>query len=66
MYIGVINTVDPSFLDTPMSGILGLAWETVAISQRMPFWQTLASCGAFDSPLFAVQLTRWEFRSFGI
>ena len=58
MYIGVINTVYDDFLDTPISGILGLAWETIVISQRMPFWQTLASSGAFDSPLFAVQLTR--------
>lgn len=58
--IGVIDTVSTGFLTAPVSGLLGLAWETIATSQRMPFWQTLAASGAWDSPLFAVQLTRWE------
>ena len=63
MYIGVIEL---PILEPPVSGVLGLAWETVAISQRLPFWQMLASNGAWDEPLFAVQLTRSELCSFGI
>ncbi|KIM57203.1 hypothetical protein SCLCIDRAFT_1219652 [Scleroderma citrinum Foug A] len=57
--ISVIDAVSTGFLTAPVSGLLGLAWETIATSQRMPFWQTLAASGAWDSPLFAVQLTRY-------
>ncbi|KAL4066061.1 aspartic peptidase domain-containing protein [Scleroderma yunnanense] len=55
----VVDALSTGFLSTPASGLLGLAWETIAKSERMPFWQTLASSGTWDSPLFAVQLTRY-------
>lgn len=55
----VIDEMSSGFLSAPASGLLGLAWETLALSQQMPFWQTLASSGTWDSPLFAVQFTRY-------
>ncbi|KAI6042053.1 acid protease [Pisolithus marmoratus] len=55
----VVNDMSSGFLSTPASGLLGLAWEPLSLTQQMPFWQTLASSGAWDSPLFAVQLTRY-------
>lgn len=55
----VVNDMSSGFLSTPTSGLLGLAWEPLASTQEMPLWQTLASSGAWDSPLFAVQLTRY-------
>ena len=67
MHIGVIDIASLDMpLFAPVSGFLGLAWETLAVSQRMPFWQALASSGALDSPLFAIQLTRWGLRLFSV
>ncbi|KAI6167423.1 acid protease [Pisolithus thermaeus] len=55
----VVNDMSSGFLFAPTSGLLGLAWDPLALTQQMPFWQTLAGSGAWDSPLFAVQLTRY-------
>ncbi|KAG2142916.1 aspartic peptidase domain-containing protein [Suillus bovinus] len=55
----VVDAVSQSLLTSPVSGLLGLAWETLATSGQMPLWQSLASNSAWDSALFAVQLTRY-------
>lgn len=54
----VVNQVTQGLLTSPVSGLLGLAWQTIASSGETPFWQTLASNGVMDSALFAVQLRR--------
>jgi cathepsin D len=46
-------------LEAPVSGLLGLAWQTIASSGAVPFWQKLASIGAWDAPVMAFQLTRF-------
>ncbi|KAG1728181.1 aspartic peptidase domain-containing protein [Suillus paluster] len=56
----VVDVVSQDFLTSPVSGLFGLAWNTIAASGQMPFWQTLASSNAWDSALFAVQLTRYS------
>lgn len=56
---GVVNTLSSNFNTNPVSGIMGLAWSPLASTQQMPFWQTLASGGNWDSALFGVQLTRY-------
>ncbi|OAX43168.1 acid protease [Rhizopogon vinicolor AM-OR11-026] len=56
----VVDLVSDGLLTSPMSGLLGLAWSSLAKSQQTPFWQTLAASNAWDSPLFAVQLTRYS------
>lgn len=44
-----------------MSGIMGLAFSNLAASNATPFWQTLAqTSGVLDSPLFAIQITRFS------
>ncbi|OAX43184.1 aspartic peptidase A1 [Rhizopogon vinicolor AM-OR11-026] len=55
----VVDSVSEGLLTSPVSGLLGLGWSSLATSQQTPFWQTLAASGALDSALFAVQLTRY-------
>jgi cathepsin D len=56
---GVVNQLSKGLLDAPVSGLMGLAWQTISSSGAMPLWQTLASTnGTWDEPLMAFQLTR--------
>jgi cathepsin D len=55
---GVCDGVSSGLLTAPVSGLLGLGWETIASSRATPFWQALASNGAWDEPVMAFQLTR--------
>ncbi|PPQ96798.1 hypothetical protein CVT26_006201 [Gymnopilus dilepis] len=55
----VCNQVSSGLLSSPVSGLLGLGFQSIATSKAMPLWQTLASSGAWDSPLMAFQLTRF-------
>ncbi|KZT25130.1 acid protease [Neolentinus lepideus HHB14362 ss-1] len=56
---GVCNDVSSGLLNNPVSGLLGLAWNTIATSGATPLWQTLAGSGAWDSPVMSFQLTRF-------
>lgn len=55
----ICNNVSADMLTQPVSGLLGLAFETIASSEATPFWETLVKSGAWDSPLMAFQLTRY-------
>ncbi|KAJ7180625.1 aspartic peptidase A1 [Mycena filopes] len=55
----VCDEVSSGLLTDPVSGLLGLAWQSIASSQATPFWQTLASGSSWDSPVMAFQLTRF-------
>jgi len=55
----VCDQVSSGLLTTPVSGLMGLAWNTIASSGATPFWQTLAGSGAWDSPVMSFQLTRF-------
>ncbi|KAF9442665.1 acid protease [Macrolepiota fuliginosa MF-IS2] len=54
------NAVSSGLLQSPVSGLLGLAFGTIAASKAMPFWQTLASSGVWDEPVMAFHLTRFN------
>jgi hypothetical protein len=54
----VVDEVSANMLTSPVSGLLGLGWQSLASSGQMPLWQTLASGNAWSSALFAVQFTR--------
>jgi hypothetical protein len=60
---GVCDAVSSGLLNAPVSGLLGLGWQTIASSRAMPFWQQLVSSGAWDQPLMAFQLTRFVNQS---
>ncbi|KAJ8095091.1 hypothetical protein PM082_010310 [Marasmius tenuissimus] len=57
---GICNNVSSGMLTQPVSGLLGLAFETIASSKATPFWETLVKSGTWDSPLMAFQLTRYS------
>ncbi|KAM6504200.1 aspartic peptidase A1 [Amanita muscaria] len=57
---GVCDAVSDGLLTSPVSGLLGLAFETIATSKATPFWQTLVAQGAWDEPLMAFYLTRFN------
>lgn len=58
---GVCDVISSGLVSDPVSGLLGLAWESIAASGAMPFWQTLVAGGAWDEPLMAFQLTRFVY-----
>lgn len=39
---------------------MGLAWQSISTSGAEPFWQTLASSGAWDEPVMSFQITRFN------
>ncbi|KAF8449369.1 acid protease [Boletus edulis BED1] len=49
------------FLFSPVSGLLGLGWQSIAVSKEPPFWQTLASKGAWSEPVMGFHITRYVF-----
>jgi len=53
------DTVSSGLVDAPVSGLMGLAWQAIAASGAVPFWQTLASSGAWDDPVMTFQITRF-------
>jgi len=55
----VCNVVSDELLNAPVSGLLGLAFQSIATSQATPFWQTLATSGALLQPLFSFFITRF-------
>jgi hypothetical protein len=54
----VCDQVSSGLLNNPVSGLMGMAWNTIASSGATPFWQTLAASNAWDSPVMGFQLTR--------
>ncbi|KAG1899473.1 aspartic peptidase domain-containing protein [Suillus fuscotomentosus] len=54
-----VTQVTSGLLGPPVSGLLGLGWQSIASSKATPFWQTLASSGAWSNPVMAFQLTRF-------
>jgi hypothetical protein len=54
----VCNQISRGLLRAPVSGLMGLAFDTLAASKSTPFWQTLAQSGQWDEPLMAFHLTR--------
>ncbi|EIN09402.1 acid protease [Punctularia strigosozonata HHB-11173 SS5] len=55
----VCDEVSSGLLNKPASGLMGLAWQTIASSGATPFWQQLAANSLWDEPVMAFQLTRF-------
>ncbi|KAI0782346.1 aspartic peptidase domain-containing protein [Irpex lacteus] len=57
----VVNQTSSDLLQSPLSGLMGLAFQTIASSEAKPFWEALAdTSGTLDEPLFAFQLNRFS------
>ena len=58
-----VDQISSGLLTSPVSGLLGLAWQAIAASGATPFWQTLASSsGTWTDPVMSFQLTRCVMR----
>ncbi|KAI1794469.1 acid protease [Ganoderma leucocontextum] len=55
----VATATTSNLLSQPVSGLMGLAFQSISSSQATPLWQALATSGALDQPLMAFQLTRF-------
>ncbi|KAG9309477.1 aspartic peptidase domain-containing protein [Chiua virens] len=56
---GAITHLTDGLVISPVSGLLGLGWQSIANTKAPPLWQTLASQGAWKDPVMAFQLTRF-------
>ncbi|TFK84827.1 acid protease [Polyporus arcularius HHB13444] len=58
--IFAVVTQESGVLTAPVSGLMGMGFQTIASSGATPFWEALASNnGTLDQPLMAFQLTRF-------
>lgn len=55
----VCDQISSGLLSNPVSGLLGLGFQTIASSKATPLWQTLVSNGAWTDPVMAFYLTRY-------
>ncbi|KAH9942250.1 aspartic peptidase domain-containing protein [Epithele typhae] len=60
----VATALEQGTISAPLSGLMGLGFQSISSSGATPLWQTLASTsGTLDEPLMAFQLTRFhDFR----
>jgi len=57
------DVVSNNLLDSPVSGLMGLGWQSLSSSGSVPFWQSLYQANALDEPLMAFYLTRFVNQS---
>ncbi|KAF7369214.1 Peptidase A1 domain-containing protein [Mycena venus] len=53
-----VEQLDQGLIDGTVSGLIGLAFQDLAETQAVPFWQALASNNQLSSPEMAFQLLR--------
>ncbi|KLO17919.1 acid protease [Schizopora paradoxa] len=52
------NQISKGLLTDPVSGLMGLAFQSISTSGAKPIWQTLVESGVWDEPLMTFQLSR--------
>jgi cathepsin D len=55
-----VDQTSSGLLDGPVSGIMGLGFQTIASTRAVPFWQALVNANKFAQPLFSFYLTRFS------
>ncbi|KAF8587887.1 acid protease [Ramaria rubella] len=55
----VCDIVSDGLLNNPVSGLLGLGFQSIASSKASPLWETLVKGGTWTQPLFSFFLTRF-------
>jgi cathepsin D len=63
VFLSVSQTTN-QLLSGSVSGIMGLAFSTIASTRSTPFWQTLANTNQLTSPEFGFWLTRFGDKNF--
>lgn len=54
-----VDTVSSNLIDGELSGILGLAFQGIANTQAVPFWQALINNNLLSNPEFSFFITRF-------
>ncbi|KAH9961535.1 aspartic peptidase domain-containing protein [Russula dissimulans] len=54
-----VNKVSQGLIDGQLSGIMGLAFQGIAVDQAVPFWQALINQNQLTSPQFCFAFTRF-------
>ena len=54
-----VDQTTNGLLDAPMSGIMGLAFQSIAFTRAVPFWQALVNNNLFAEPQISFWLTRY-------
>ena len=54
------DSISASLIDGDVSGILGLAWSTIAKTEVDPFWEHLFNSGQLDAPEMSFWMTRFR------
>lgn len=54
-----VTTLSDGLIDGSLAGILGLAFDSLAVSGATPFWQALVNAGELSSPEMSFYLTRF-------
>lgn len=54
-----VQQTTASIVTPPVTGIIGLAFESLASSKATPWWQTLSNGNQWSSPEMSVWLTRF-------
>jgi cathepsin D len=55
----LVTEILGGLIDTPVSGLLGLAWQGLSSTGAKPFWQQLYESGVLESPVMGFFLTRY-------
>jgi hypothetical protein len=56
----LVTTASADLLDQPYSGLMGLAWQSLASSGATPLWQALAASGQWSTPAMSFYLARYR------
>ena len=54
----IVTDTDANLISNPISGLMGMAFETLAESNAKPWWQNLAP--SWSNQLFAFRLARYR------
>ena len=57
---GIVNTTTANVIASPLSGILGLAFKSIAQTQATPAWQQMAESGAWSDAEMGCFLQRYR------
>ncbi len=58
--VALVTDTSANFLQAPISGLMGLAFSTIAQSKATPFWEALANGNSFSTPEMSFFLTRFN------
>lgn len=59
MYLVAVDDVSSGLIDGELAGIMGLAFQGIANSEAVPFWQALTNNNQLTSPEFSFFITRF-------